>query len=186
MSHFSEANPLKASRLCASCGLCCNGVLFADVKLGSKDAVTVLADHGLPIRRRGGRCAFDQPCVALQVDGHCGVYADRPGMCRAFECGVLQQMLTGQVSETEALHVIGQAQKLARKVGGLLERSGNLDIHRPLARRYQAVMRQPIDLAAGDEAGDLRGELMLAVHALMELLHQRFLRADSPAADRAG
>lgn len=180
MSQIPQDNPLEASRLCASCGLCCNGVLFADVKLGSKDAVPVLVSHGLPIRRRGGRCAFDQPCVALQVDGHCGVYADRPGMCREFECGVLRQMLAGQVSEAEAVRVIGRAQKLARKVGGLLERAGNLDTHLPLARRYQAVMRQPIDLSTGDEAGDLRGELMLAVHALMELLHRRFLQVDRP------
>ena len=38
-------------------------------------------------------------------------------------------------------------------------------------------MRQPINLASSDEAGDLRGELMMAVHELMELVQKHFLQA---------
>lgn len=160
--------------LCLKCGLCCNGVLFADVKLGPDDSSAALA--GLGVRRRGAIRAFNQPCRALQADGCCRIYEDRPGMCRAFECGVLQELQAGQLTEAGALRVIRQAQKLARKVTALLEQSGNLDHHRPLARRYQAVMRQPIDLAGDAGAGDRRGELMLAVNELMTLLQTRFLR----------
>lgn len=106
-------------------------------------------------------------------------------MCRDFECGVLKEVLAGKLTNAEALRVIRRAQKLARKVSGLLEQAGNLDRQRPLTKRYQAVMRQPIDLSAGDEAGDLRGELMLTVHELMDLLHERFLRAEPPTGDAA-
>jgi hypothetical protein len=106
-------------------------------------------------------------------------------MCRDFECGVLKEVQAGRLTDSEALRVIRRAQRLARKVAVLLEQAGNLDRHRPLTKRYQAVMRQPIDLSAGDAAGDLRGELMLTVHELMELSHQRCLRADPPAEDAA-
>jgi len=93
---------------------------------------------------------------------------------------VLKAVLAGQLTDAEALRVIRRAQKLARKVAGLLEQAGNSDRQRPLTKRYQSVMRQPIDLSAGDAAGDLRGELMLTVQALMDLLHQRFLRVEPP------
>lgn len=107
-------------------------------------------------------------------------------MCRKFECGVLQNVQVGRFTDSEALRLIRQAQRLARKVAALLERCGDCETHRPLTKRYQAVMRQPIDLSAGDEAGDVRGELMLAVHELMGVLQENFLRADRPAGDGPG
>jgi len=185
MSNLTHANPSAANSLCPACGLCCNGVLFADVKLAPGDDAAWLTSHGLPVRQRGRSCSFSQPCAGLQADGRCRIYVDRPQMCRDFECGVLKEVLAGRLTDSEALRVIRRAQRLARKVAVLLEQAGNSDRHQPLTKRYQAVMRQPIDLSAGDEAGDLRGALMLTVHELMDLLHQRFLRADPPAGSAA-
>lgn len=169
-----------AHRLCLACGLCCNGVLFADVRLAPGGAVEPLQAAGIPVRQRAKTCGFSQPCVALQANGACAVYADRPSMCRQFECGLLKDVAAGELSEAGALRQIRRAQTLADKVRSLLAASGNHQDHRPLTKRYQAVMRQPIALADGDEAGDRRGELMLAVHELMALLHARFLRAGQP------
>ncbi len=179
------ASPRFSDTLCLQCGLCCNGVLFADVKLKPVDDPVRLKAGGLPVRKQGPSYSFPQPCTALQSDGKCCVYRDRPTMCRDFECGVLKEVQAGKLTDSEALRVIRRAQRLARKVAVLLEQAGNLDRHQPLTKRYQAVMRQPIDLSAGDAAGDLRGELMLTVHELMDLLHQQFLRADPPAEDAA-
>ena len=162
--------------LCLQCGLCCNGVLFADVKLKPADDPVRLTAGGLPVRGKGKNHCFAQPCTALQPDGKCCVYLDRPTMCRQFECGVLKEVLKGSLAQAEALRLIRRVQKLAARVTRLLEASGDQDAHRPLTKRYQSVMRQPIDLSAGDEAGDRRGELMLAVQQLMELVQQRFLR----------
>lgn len=167
-----------AHRLCLACGLCCNGVLFADVRLAPGDAIEALKAAGIPIRRRAKTCGFGQPCVALQASGACAVYADRPSMCRQFECSLLKNVAAGELSEAGALRQIRRAQTLADKVRSLLAASGNHQDHRPLTKRYQTVMRQPIALADGDEAGDRRGELMLAVHELMALLNARFLRAN--------
>ncbi len=169
-----------AHRLCLACGLCCNGVLFADVRLAPDDAIEPLQAAGIPVRQRAKSCRFSQPCVALQANGACAVYADRPAMCRQFECGVLKDVAAGELSEAGALRQIRRAQTLAERVRTLFAASGNHQDHRPLTKRYQTVMRQPIALADGDEAGDRRGELMLAVHELMALLHARFLRAGQP------
>ena len=162
--------------LCLQCGLCCNGVLFADVKLQPADDPDRLKAGGVPVRKQGPSYRFAQPCAALQPDGKCCVYRDRPTMCRQFECGVLKEVQQGSLAEAEALRLIRRVQKLAARVTRLLEASGDHDAHRPLTKRYQSVMRQPIDLSGGDEAGDRRGELMLAVQQLMELVQQRFLR----------
>lgn len=101
-------------------------------------------------------------------------------MCRQFECGLLKEVAAGELSEAGALRQIRRAQTLAERVRSLLAASGNQQDHRPLTKRYQTVMRQPIALADGDEAVARRGELMLAVHELMALLHARFLRAGQP------
>ena len=102
-------------------------------------------------------------------------------MCRQFECGVLRQFTAGELSEPQALQLIRQARHQAARVTDLLRASGNHDEQEPLTKRYQAVMRQPIDLAAGEEAGEQRGELMLAVNGLMTLLQARFLSAGEKA-----
>src|SRR6478736_2163147 len=52
-------------KLCLSCGLCCNGVLFADVKLQPEDRAKILLKLGIPVRSAGAREKFEQPCVAL-------------------------------------------------------------------------------------------------------------------------
>ena len=80
----SGAGPV-AETLCLSCGLCCDGSLFWAVELGSVDAVP----DGL---EAGGR--LPQPC-AFHTAGACGIYATRPGQCRAFVCGVLQTVQDG-------------------------------------------------------------------------------------------
>ena len=73
-----------AEALCLSCGLCCDGSLFWAVELDAGESVPTGAIAG-------GR--LPQPCAFH--DGACGIYAARPGQCRAFFCGVLQAVLDG-------------------------------------------------------------------------------------------
>ena len=72
------------SQLCPNCGLCCNGVLFADVELRAGDDAKRLKDLGMTLEKKGqGKVAFAQPCACF--DGKlCGIYADRPKRCRTF------------------------------------------------------------------------------------------------------
>ena len=173
-----KSSPAKQSAsvaaLCPQCALCCNGVLFADVRLQAGDDAAHLAALGVTLQRRGAVLRLPQPCACL--DGKlCRIYADRPVRCRAFECRLLQRTQAGEVTESTALKSIQLARRRAENVRRLLRELGDTDEARPLSRRYQRMMRQPIDLSDGDRLGDLRGELMLAVGELVGQLERDFL-----------
>ena len=161
-------------RLCPTCALCCNGVLFADVRLRAGDDPKRLADLGVPLKTRGEAVRFLQPCACLEGN-RCRIYGDRPERCRTFECRLLQRAARGEVTESPALKLIQQARDQAERVRRILRELGDTDETVPLSRRYQRMMRQPIDLSADERIVDLRGELMLAVGELVGILESEFL-----------
>ena len=71
--------------LCLSCGLCCDGTLFARARLVWSEAER-LPLLGLPVLvQDDGSLFLTQPCQAL--DGaRCRIYADRPRTCREYAC----------------------------------------------------------------------------------------------------
>ena len=163
------------SQLCPKCGLCCNGVLFADVELRKGDDIQRLAEFGLSLEKKGRKQAFAQPCACF--DGKlCRIYNERPTRCRTFECGLLKRVQAGEMGADAALKTIAEVQRLAEKVRGQLRRLGQSDEQLALNRRYAQVMREPIDLSGPEDAAELRGELMLAVNDLMQMLRQDFLK----------
>jgi Fe-S-cluster containining protein len=169
----APSNPV--SQLCPKCGLCCNGVLFADVELRKGDDVQRLAELGLSLKKKGRKQAFAQPSACF--DGTlCRIYSERPAYCQAFECGLLKRVQAGEMGVDAALKMIAEAQRLAEKVRGRLRRLGQSDEQLALNRRYAQVMREPIDLSGPEDAAELRGELMLAVNDLMQMLRQDFLK----------
>jgi len=105
----------------------------------------------------------------------CRIYAERPERCRTFECRLLQRTAAGEVSEHAALKLIQQARARADKVRRILRELGDTDETLPLSRRYQRMMREPIDLSADERIVELRGELMLAVGELVGALEKDFL-----------
>ena len=129
---------------------------------------------GLRLGRTGVATTFQQPCACF--DGRlCTAYEQRPTRCRQFDCHTLQQAKAGEIQPAEALGRIRAARREAGTVVTLLRDLGQTDEHLPLTKRYQALMHQPIDLTAGEEAADLRGQLMLAVNSLMQRLQRDFL-----------
>src|SRR5262245_58553543 len=107
--------------LCPSCGLCCNGVLFANVELKRDDRVRALNALGLAVRPKGwaGKRCFNQPCPAFQ-NSLCSIYASRPVQCRAFECGQVKRLAAGEITAAAALKTIRRARALASQVMDLL------------------------------------------------------------------
>jgi hypothetical protein len=163
------------SQLCPACGLCCNGVLFADVELQKGDNAGRLIDLGMALKKKGMKRAFVQACRCF--DGKlCRIYADRPKRCAMFECGLLKRVQSGEMPAPTALKRIADATKLAEKVRRLLRQLGDKDEQLALTKRYSRVMSQPIDLGAGEDTGEARGELMLAVNDLMHVLQREFLK----------
>ena len=163
------------SQLCPNCGLCCNGVLFADVKLRKGDDAQRLAELGLPLEKKGRQRAFVQPCACF--DGTlCRVYAERPVRCRTFECGLLKRVQAGGLGADAALETIAQAKRQVEKVCELLRCAGSDDGQLALSKRYGRAMSEPVDLSGGKASAGLPGKLMTTYRDLMQTLQRDFLK----------
>jgi len=162
------------SQLCPACGFCCNGGLFGDVELQRGDDAQRLGSLGLELLRKGRKIVFAQPCACFDRK-HCGIYADRPVQCRAFECRVLQRVQAGKQTISAALRVIRLARRQAEAVRKLIHALGHADETIPLNERYAAVLAQPIDFAGEASVVKHRGQLMRAAGQLAETLARDFL-----------
>jgi hypothetical protein len=166
-----------AEQLCLACGLCCDGTLFANVRLGPGDDAKRLKALGLPVtttRTRPPVTLFRQPCAALCADRTCRAYADRPGQCRAFECGVFQDATAGRIEYAAARRLVIRARREADKIRRLLRELGDTDEARSLTERFQQT-QQRLEAGGGDAAAaDKFSELSQAVHRFGLLAHEKF------------
>jgi Fe-S-cluster containining protein len=115
--------------ICAACGLCCDGTIFAAGKLEPEE------------RGRAGRLKlsvvseshFQLPCP--RHDGvACTVYEDRPNVCRKYECALRLRHAREPAELEEILRIARRTRELARRV------SANLpDQHASLAERVARV-----------------------------------------------
>jgi Fe-S-cluster containining protein len=171
----SDSDPHEAvSQLCPACGLCCNGALFADVKLQRGDHARHLKSLGLVLERKGKIVRFSQPCACF--DGKlCRIYADRPVRCRTFECRLLQDVQSGKLTVSLALARIRRARRYAGTVLNLVRKLGQQDEHLSLSERYQKVFAEPYDLSGDLKVIRLRGQLLQAVSKLVNIMERDFL-----------
>jgi hypothetical protein len=179
----SQPKESPAEKLCLACGLCCNGVIFADVKLQAGDDFQRLRFLGLPLQTPGGsenrpgtavsQFRFRQPCAAH--DGcRCGIYPERPLHCRTFECLLLKSAIAGATTQTDALRIIKQARQGVDKVRQLLRDLGDGEETVALGARFRRT-RKRLERGGLDEAtAALYGQLTLAVHELNLLIGQAF------------
>src|SRR5437773_4567821 len=111
MEHCPLMTPLLTDTLCTSCGLCCDGTLFADVELVGQAEVARLAIMGMEneneVRNTG---LLSRPCAALRGT-RCGIYAHRPKCCRVFQCHLLQNAQRGAVTVERALEQIADTRE---------------------------------------------------------------------------
>ena len=156
--------------ICLACGLCCNGVLFADVRLENGDDALKLKTLGLRVSKSG---RFKQPCSALQ-GCKCAVYADRPDYCRKFECLLFKKVQKRETLADKALAVIKKAQAAVARVENLLEELGSDDRHLPLQKRFQVQLRRMEAGSIGAGEADVFAELTVAFHELNLLLREEF------------
>lgn len=167
-----------SSALCLTCGLCCDGTLFGNVELQLGDDVDDLRRLGLDVSTRG-KPKFPQPCSALQADCQCGVYAERPQQCRAFECALLQSVKAGRVSVAAAGQIIRRTRKQASRVRQVLGELGEGDERRALAKRFHRLKHRfelgELDAGPDREAMiDAFAGLTWAVHELQFALRREF------------
>lgn len=176
-------------RLCLSCGICCNGVLFKDVELQRDDGLERLKSLGLSVKNgvankephpRAGlkrvtrRPKLVQPCAALCADCRCRVYADRPKHCRDFECALFKAVDAGRVSPKAALRTIRTTLERADQAKDLLRALGDTDEHAALHVRFRRLRRRFDTAVPTSEMAALYSDLTLAMHSLNELLRESF------------
>ena len=151
--------------LCLQCGLCCNGVLFADVRPEPGDRSPLFA----------GRSRVNQPCPAFNAETcACAIYKDRPARCRKFECRQLLGVQAGEITTDAALKRIRKARQLAGKVEKLLTELGNHETKLSLSRRFRRCQRAAEAGGLTPDQLDTLAELQLAVHELTLQLAQHF------------
>jgi uncharacterized protein len=170
---MDSAETTAASRLCAECGLCCNGVMFHTVRLQLLDSAKELTALGLKLKRKKGANYILQPCPAFR-GSHCSIYESRPERCRVFECRQLERVAAGDTTEEAALDRIRDVQRRVREIEALLQQSGSTNPKRPLSKRYEKAVAVPLDASADPAALALRDQLELAMRELSALLDRDF------------
>jgi Fe-S-cluster containining protein len=164
------------TQLCKACGLCCDGVIFANLALQPGDDAARLRSLGLPVRSLHSALRpphLAQPCAAF--DGcRCRVYADRPQYCRQFECVLLKSVKAGRTEPAAALRIVRAARERADKVRGLLHALGDTDEQLPLSARFRRTGKRLSEGDLDEETAEAYGELTLAVHYLNLLLGEAF------------
>ena len=162
-----------ASRLCAACGLCCNGVLFQEVHLQPGDSIRAVAALGLRLKSRHGKRYFQQPCRAFRVDC-CSIYDERPTRCREFACRQLRLVAAGDIDEQTALQTIAEARALVGRVEELIEQAGGTNVRKSLRKRFEKVTSEPGSVDLNDAAAGARSELEGLYAAMVRLLASEF------------
>ncbi len=172
------ANPVTGSlSLCLECGMCCNGVIFARLRLHADDDANRLREL-LPIKRAKGDSThapyqFAQPCKAL-IGGKCSIYCERPRYCREFECVLLQNVAQGTVTREKALRTIRKVKKIVAQIEALLQQCGEVRVGNPLATRFRRVMAAGERGELEDDQAQAAGELSQLMHSLNLLLARDF------------
>lgn len=170
--------------LCLACGLCCNGAIFADVRLQPGDQALLLARQAAEVAA-GRRPAtppprrYRQPCVFF--DGsRCRIYVARPGHCRKFDCLLLQSLQAGKTTWAAARRTVQRARRQIALVRRLLRRLGDHDETVALAKRFRRVGRRLQNHPTDPPTARTYGELTLAFHDLNCLLSQAFYPGSLP------
>ncbi len=169
----ADLSDTPSARLCGSCGMCCDGVLFHAVELQKEDNPRQLASLGLKLRSKKGVSSFLQPCSAHREEGghcSCSIYDQRPLRCKNFDCQQLRGLLSGTITENVAQERVQQARSQVESILGLLDRISPTNPNRSLAHRVANALTLP----PGVERGALHEELETAMKALESLLQKEF------------
>ncbi|OYW30822.1 MAG: hypothetical protein B7Z47_02950 [Chthoniobacter sp. 12-60-6] len=179
MSMSTEDSAAVASRLCAACGMCCDGTMFQIVRMQPGEVPAELGKLGLKIRCRDGEYFMEQPCSALR-ENSCTVYERRPVRCRLFNCQQLGRVEKGETTEHEAMAMIVETRALVERVRALIEQCGLREDGQALPERFERVMSTPVNATLEPELVTVRGELDATMRKLKLQLNREFRLPPGP------
>jgi uncharacterized protein len=177
----NKIGPLSpAQKLCLECGLCCNGVIFADVCLQKEDDPKELKMLGLPLTGSPWQSKrFSQPCAALE-GCRCRIYPLRPTYCRKFTCLLLKRLEAGEISNLEAKKIVKTAREKSAAVLALIRQLGDQSEQRALTERVRRTAERLGNARPDEPTAAAYARLTLAFHELTVMLGDSFYR---PPAD---
>lgn len=109
---------MSLSTLCLSCGLCCDGTLFRQVRITPEERAR-LVELRIGTGRKSGADVMLLPCGKLEGKC-CSIYEARPGGCRRFVCDLGRRLESNELSFDEAmLHVRDMQDRLEALRGAL-------------------------------------------------------------------
>ncbi len=159
--------------LCLECGMCCDGTIFADVKLSPADMSRIApsAAIGIGIIKQ----ALKQPCPGW-TGGACAIYRKRPEHCRNFDCALLQKVISARTAPERALNTIRSCRRKAEKVRSLLRQLGDRNEHLAVMTRFRNTLFKREVRASHQSASerDLLAQLTVAAHNLSRTLARHF------------
>lgn len=170
----AETGAAVASRLCAACGMCCDGTMFQLVRMQAADSPAELIKLGMRIRRKGVELHMEQPCAGLR-DRCCTIYESRPTRCRAFHCQQLLLVGDGIVNEAEAHEKIESTRRLSERVRALITRTGYREDGAPLQEQFDRITSLPLNAELEPEQVDVRRDLEESMRELKAILRRDFL-----------
>ena len=166
--------PSLTDALCTTCGLCCDGSLFADVELAGEAEAARLEVMGLEIDDDDtGGGLLVQPCAALQGK-MCGIYAHRPQCCRTFECRLLQDVRRGTITVARAKDCIAEVFERIGRARALLRQLGQRDERLPLKERCTEALGFADEPNANPSQDRKRAELEATMNAVEKLINGGF------------
>ena len=98
----------------------------------------------------------------------------------------MKRLAAGEISEAMALEKIRESQRRVAQVNELLQQAGGTNAKRPLSKRCEKAMAEPLDPSSEQAAVDLRSRLTLAMQELDAFLDQEFRLTPSSMSPAAG
>lgn len=158
----------KTTKLCLSCGFCCQGLIFGRAALRS-DELAVAVEYGLPYFAIG-KCdyGFALPCHLYQ-NGRCLIYSNRPHACRRYRCHLLKRLATGEICLENGLLIVDQANRLKDSIN---EKIANFEN----GRNFRQSVNIFLDLYCKNPMafGGSGDKILREVESFYAMLHQYF------------
>lgn len=137
--------------LCTTCGVCCNGVMFAYVEVGEHELrpETRARLHVLQEERR-----FILPCRGHAPSG-CQVYDDRPQICRGYTCSLYEEHKASPVELDRKLRRVARIKELVASIRA-----------RRRSSHHEWLPRAIAEMLAVGKPSDVEPELLLDIAEL--------------------
>jgi Fe-S-cluster containining protein len=158
----------EGSELCISCGLCCQGILEKAAVLEPEEVELAEELNLKPFVTNDGIHKFHLPCPLIEGNV-CSVYnSPHPNVCKEFQCILLDQLLSDEISLEASLKIISKIKKYINQIN---ENVSFIDS----SKSFLALMQDCWDLQQ-----HLNEELLFDISACRYLLFRHIMSPSKP------